>query len=67
MTTETLTSRTDLLFPEAQPLFGDFGARLRKGWARYGARFMIAAASLCLALVEAYGVTAGITGAGTLA
>ena len=66
MKTETLTANADLLFPEAQPLFGDVTAKLRDAWARYGARLMIAAASLCLALVEAYGVTAGITSAGTL-
>jgi hypothetical protein len=64
MTIQTQT--TDLLFPEATPLFGDLPAKLKKAWVAYGARLAIAAISLCLSLEMANGVIASITSAGTL-
>jgi uncharacterized tellurite resistance protein B-like protein len=64
MTTQTATS--DLLFPEATPLFGDLTAKLEKGWKAYGLRLAIAAISLCLSLMMADGVVLSLTGSSSL-
>ena len=66
MTTQTQAT-TDLLFPEATPLFGEVPAKLKKAWDAYGAKLAVAAASLCLSLILANGVIASMTSAGTLA
>jgi hypothetical protein len=60
------TAATDLLFPEATPLFGDLTAKIEAGWKAQGLRLAIAAISLCLSLMMADGIVLSLTGAGSL-